>query len=140
MRAQYPGVRVIVLSSTSHGATTLGVLKAGVDGYVLKSDLNTLDLAAILRRVRSGGRYFSPDIEEMLGLAMEAGPEGRVLDRDELDLIRLAAQGHSNKQIGRLLGYSEKTVRNRFTPIFRKLGAGNRVEAIRKAEALNLLG
>ena len=43
-------------------------------------------------------------------------------------------------QIGFLLGYSEKTVRNRFTPIYRKLGAANRVEAIRKAEAYGLLG
>jgi two-component system response regulator DegU len=55
-------------------------------------------------------------------------------------MIELASKGHTNRQIGFLLGYSEKTVRNRFTPIFRKLGAANRVEAIRKAEAYGLLG
>jgi DNA-binding NarL/FixJ family response regulator len=140
IRTQYPGVQVIVMSSASHGARALGVLRAGVDGYVLKSDLGTLDLAAIIRRVRSGGRYFSPEIEELLIVALETGSDGVVLDRDELDLIRLASQGHTNKEIGHMLGYSEKTVRNRLTPIFRKLGAANRVEAIRKAEALGLLG
>jgi DNA-binding NarL/FixJ family response regulator len=139
LKSQHPAIRVIVMSSASHGAPALGVLREGVDGYILKSDLNTLDLAAIIRRVRSGGRYFSPEIEELLAVAQESGPEGLVLDRDELDLIRLASQGHTNKEIGHLLGYSEKTVRNRLTPVFRKLGAANRVEAIRKAEALGLL-
>jgi DNA-binding NarL/FixJ family response regulator len=137
---QHPGVRVIVMSSASHGAKAMGVLRAGIAGYVLKSDLSTLDLAAIIRRVRSGGRYFSPDIEELLAVAEETGQDGPVLDREEIDLVRLAALGHTNREIGHLLGYSEKTVRNRFTPIFRKLGASNRVEAIRKAEALGLLG
>lgn len=140
LKRMHPGVRVVVMSSASHGAKALGVLRAGVAGYVLKSDLNTLDLAAVIRRVGLGGRYFSPEIEELLAVAEETGPDGAVLDRDELDLIRLAALGHTNKEIARLLGYSEKTVRNRLTPIFRKLGASNRVEAIRKAEALGLLG
>jgi DNA-binding NarL/FixJ family response regulator len=128
------------MSSASHGARALGVLRAGVDGYVLKSDLSTLDLAAIIRRIRSGSRYFSPEIEELLAVALETETDGVVLDRDELDLMRLAFQGHTNKEIGHMLGYSEKTVRNRLTPIYRKLGASNRVEAIRKAEALGLLG
>ena len=140
LKSQRPSVRVIVMSSASHGAKALGVLQAGVEGYILKSDLNTLDLASVIRRVRSGGRYYSPEIEELLAVALETGEEGPVLDREELDLIRLAAQGHTNRQIGHLLGYSEKTVRNRLTPVYRKLGAANRVEAIRKAEALGLFG
>src|SRR3990172_3883538 len=128
LRAKHTQMRLIVVSSYAYGETVLGVLSAGVHGYVLKTDLTTLDLPGVIRQVMAGGQYFSPAIEDLQSVLAEIRPGGGLLDREECDLLNLAAQGHTNRQIGHLLGYSEKTVRNRFTPIYRKLGASNRVD------------
>lgn len=139
LRARHPEIRIVVLSSQLHSDTALRVLQTDIQGYVLKSDLMSLDLAAVVRRVASGGRYFSPEIEDMQASLEESGSGLPLLDHEERDLLRLAAEGNTNRQIAYLLGYSEKTVRNRLTPIYRKLGASNRVEALRRARAMGLL-
>ncbi len=139
LRKLFPDVRVIVMSSHTYGETALGVLRSGVHAYVTKNDLLSLDMAEVIRRALSGERVYSPAIIELQAVLMEADPDGSMLDGEEREMLNLAAQGHTNRQIGYLLGYSEKTVRNRFTPIFRKLGAVNRVDAIRKAQKMGIL-
>ncbi len=139
LRGIYPSLRVIVVSSLSFGETALGVLQSGVSGYLVKDDMMTLDLPQVVRRVFAGQPYFSPRIDDLRALLTEKRRDGPLFSREERRMLALAARGHTNRQIGYLLGYSEKTVRNRFTPIFRKLGAANRVEAILKARDLGLL-
>ena len=139
IRAHYPRVRLVVLSSIAYGEAALGVLRTGVDGYILKNDLASQDLPAIVRQVLAGEPYFSPKIHDLLAELSGDPVSPDLLDSQERYMLHLASQGHTNRQIGFLLGFSEKTVRNRFTPIFRKLGAVNRVEAIRRARSMGLL-
>jgi DNA-binding NarL/FixJ family response regulator len=139
IRGLYPQIRIIVLSSMAYGEAALGVLRSGVHGYVLKNDPASQDLPAIVRRVLAGLPYYSPAIEDLLAEISGREAAAALLDAEERYMLHLASQGHTNRQIGFLLGFSEKTVRNRFTPIFRKLGATNRVEAIRRAQAMGLL-
>ena len=139
LREIFPEVRVLVMSSFAYGEAVMGVLRVGVHGYVNKNDLLSLDLSRVIRRVLSGERVYSPAIQEMLAIKEESVSDGDLLEPEEREMLNLAARGHTNRQIGFLMGYSEKTVRNRFTPIFRKLGAANRVDAIRRAQALGLL-
>lgn len=138
VRSQHPALRVVVLSSMAFGEAAVGALRLGVDGYILKDDLASRDLAPILRQVMAGERYFSSRIEDLWAELVEPGADELALAEEDRHLLYLAAQGHTNRQIAFLLGFSEKTVRNRFTPIFRKLGASNRVDAIRRAQALGL--
>jgi len=140
LRMRYPGVVILVLSSLVFGEKTLGVLEAGVHGYLTKSDLVSMDLAKVLRRLLSGDRVFSHAIDDLrLSMLDVRSPARALFCREERQMLHLAAQGHTNKEIAFMLGYSEKTVRNRFTPIFRKLGAANRVDAIRKAQVMGFL-
>lgn len=139
VRQMYPQMRVVVVSSMAYGETALQVLAVGVDGYVLKNDLTTLELTDVLDRVQAGVAYFSPAIEDLLAVLGEGDSGEQLLDSEEREMLKLAARGHTNREIGFFLGFSEKTMRNRFTEIYRKLGATNRVEAIRRARALGLL-
>jgi two-component system response regulator DesR len=135
----FPRLRILVISSLAYGETVMGVLRSDVHGYLTKNDLVTIDLVDVVQRVMSGERVFSPAIAELQVVLFETGPEEDLLNQIERDMLSLAAQGHTNRQIGFLLGYSDKTVRNRFTSIFRKLGASNRVDAIRRAKTIGLL-
>lgn len=139
LRELYPDVKILVMSSFSYGEAVLGVLRVGVHGYLNKNDLLSLDLGRVIRRVLSGEPVYSPAIEGLLASMQDVSPHEEMLEVEERELLSLAAQGRTNREIGLLLGYSEKTVRNRLTPIFRKLGASNRVDAIRRAKSLGLL-
>lgn len=139
VRRVHPRMRVVVISSHSFGDVALRMLEVGVDGYILKNDLATLSLPDVLDRVLAGVPYFSPAIEDLQAALVEPVSDGLLLEPDEREMLALASRGHTNREIGFLLGYSEKTMRNRFTGIYRKLGAANRVDAIRRARALGVL-
>ncbi len=102
-------------------------LKAGVRGFIPK-DASAEELAAAIRKVYVGGRYLDPD---MAVEAMTAG-ENALTDR-ECAVLALAAEGASVAQIAQALHLTEGTVRNYVSNAITKLGAGNRITAIRVA-------
>jgi DNA-binding NarL/FixJ family response regulator len=87
------------------------------------------DYSGVLARIKSAGA-FTTDINV---------PRRTDVSNRELVVLAQVAAGLSNKQIGRLLGISQKTVRNHLSRIFGKLGAGNRTEAVMNAVRLGLL-
>lgn len=141
LRQAYPNVKVLVLTGYEDATWARELIAAGVQGYVLKSDDLSLCLPEGVRRVYTGGRFYSPLATERY---FSAGG-GDLLGDQELVLLNLAAQGLSNARIGQELGLSAKTVRNYFTGVYHKLGidaeAGinPRVAAINKARELGLL-
>jgi DNA-binding NarL/FixJ family response regulator len=141
LRQAHPDVRVLVLTGYEYATWAHELIAAGVEGYVLKSDDLSLCLPEGVRRVHAGGRFYSPAATEKYF----ARAEDSLLTEQELALLNLAAQGCSNERIGKTLGLSEKTVRNYFPVIYRKLGidvgkgANPRVTAINKARELGLL-
>jgi two-component system, NarL family, response regulator DesR len=123
-----PGHAVLMLTSFGRPGYLRRALAAGVRGFVPK-DASSAELAAAIRKVHSGGRYLDP---EMAASAMMAG-ESPLTDR-ERDALALAARGAPVAEIALSLHLTEGTVRNYLSSAITKLGAGNRITAIRVAQ------
>jgi DNA-binding NarL/FixJ family response regulator len=147
VRAEWPQMPVIMLSSFDNGEFVKDALSAGAAGYLLK-DTTPEDLAEALVVALSGaGNVLSPravrnlfevsnqpDTAEKSDVAMrEAG-----LTRRESDVIQLLAEGCSNREISRQLFLSEKTVKAHLAAVFRKLGVTNRTQAAMVAVGMGM--
>ncbi|GLX00066.1 response regulator transcription factor [Microtetraspora sp. NBRC 16547] len=123
-----PGRAMLILTSFGRPGYLRRALAAGVRGFVPK-DASAEELAGAIRKVHAGGRYLDP---EMAAAAMTAG-ESPLTER-ERDALALAAKGASVAQIAASLRLTEGTVRNYLSNAISKLGAGNRITAIRAAQ------
>ena len=141
LRQTHPNVQILVLTGYDDATWVRELIAAGVRGYVLKSDDLSLYLPEGIRKVHSGSRFYSPAVTDKYFAHENAIP----LSAQELALLKLAAKGFSNAQIGQELGLAEKTVRNYFSNIYSKLGfqvnksVNPRVTAINKARESGLL-
>ena len=120
-------VRVLALSAYDDDRYVRGMLEAGAVGYLLKEEATGVVVAAVRGAVRGEG-YFSPPVAaKMTAWARGEGPDG--LTEREVEVLRLVAEGKTNRQIGVALGISEKTVEKHLRGLFAKLGVASRVEA-----------
>jgi len=127
--AAYPGVKIVILSSFSEHQRVLAALDAGAEGYVLKHADPEQILAAI-DAVHRGGAPIDPQVARVLLDVKRNAPTARgvLTDREE-EVLRLVQSGLANKQIGRQLGISERTVKAHLTKIFQTLGVADRTQA-----------
>ncbi|QFZ21152.1 response regulator transcription factor [Saccharothrix syringae] len=133
IRLTMPGVRTLMLTTLARPGTLRRALAAGVDGFILK-DAPPEELAAAIRDVAAGRRF----VDSQLVLA--AWDRGKCpLTERELEVLRLAADGTDVGDIALALSLSVGTVRNYLTAIVAKLGARNRVDAVRIADAAGWL-
>lgn len=130
-----PDVRVVVLTASEEKDYVLGALRAGAQGYLLK-DTDWRDLAAAIRIAHRGGAILSPTVtEHLLHALRHAGPPTTPsaapdsLTEGEHAVLLLVARGYENEAIAEQLSLSPKTVGNRLTEIYRKLGVANRTQA-----------
>ena len=123
-----PGRAVVMLTSFGRPGYLRRALAAGVRGFIPK-DASVDELATAIRKVHSGGRYLDA---EMAASAMMAG-ESPLTER-ERDALSLAAQGAQVAEIAASLHLTEGTVRNYLSSAITKLGATNRINAIRAAQ------
>ncbi len=135
-KAAFPRKKVLVVSAFTDGAYTRGVVDAGIDGYIVKDDRLSLKLVQTARRVLAGEKVFSEEISDYIH---STSFDQNQLSKQEASVLGLAASGKTNREIAASLSLSERTVRNHFTRILRKLGARNRVEAINKGRDRNLI-
>lgn len=119
--------RVLIVTTFGRAGYLRRAMDAGVRGYLLK-DTPTDALAAAIRKVAAGGRAIAPELAEV---AWDA-PANPLTDR-ERDVLRLADEGRSNKEIARQLDLSPGTVRNYLSEASAKLFAASRIEAGRIA-------
>ncbi len=119
--------RVLIVTTFGRAGYLRRAMDAGVRGYLLK-DTPVDALAAAIRKVAAGGRAIAPELAE---LAWDA-PANPLTDR-ERDVLRLADEGRSNKEIARQLDLSPGTVRNYLSEASAKLFAASRIEAGRIA-------
>ncbi|MFB3737371.1 MAG: response regulator [Candidatus Velamenicoccus archaeovorus] len=146
LRALRPAPRVLILTGRSDGATVLEAMRAGVQGFMLKTTAAE-EVASAILAVARGDRVFSPEHERLavaeLGrLAREARtpPQDTVgLTERELTILRLLAEGLTLRQAGKRLGISARTVESHVAKVYRKLGVKTRVQAMGKAAALGLI-
>jgi len=127
IRAQYPGVGVVVLSQHSDAAYAEQLLKNGTDGlgYLLKSRVGELDqLLHALREVAAGRSVVDAGVVERLidYRSRQARSPVRLLTAREIEVIRSMAEGRSNASIAEGLHLSESSVEKYVNSIFSKLG------------------
>ena len=126
--AEQPHVRVVVLTSFSDHERVGDALAAGAVGYLLK-DCEPTDLLGAIRSAAAGHVPLDPRVAKILLPAAEnTRPEDSMSPR-EVEVLRLVAQGLANKQIGRRLGISERTVKAHLGRVFRQLGVSDRTSA-----------
>jgi DNA-binding NarL/FixJ family response regulator len=124
-----PDVKIVILSSFSDQQRVIAALDAGADGYVLKHADPEQILAAI-EAVHRGGAPIDPQVARVLldSKRMGSAPRGVLTEREE-EVLRLVQAGLANKQIARLLGITERTVKSHLTKVFSTLGVSDRTQA-----------
>jgi DNA-binding NarL/FixJ family response regulator len=125
---------IIVLTSYGDKAYVRQALEAGADGYLLKST-PAAELITAIRSASKGRRQLSPELldgilEDFGGLAREKTVRDADLSADDRAILRLAAEGSTNREIGISMNRSEIAIKKRLQGIFVKLGAVDRAHAV----------
>ena len=138
IRADHPGTQVVVLTTYSDDESILGALQAGALGYLTK-DATRAEIGRAVLAAAAGQAVLDPAVQQrLLSAAVRAPASQPDHDPDELtpresDVLRLIAQGKSNREIARALYVSEATVKTHVNRIFAKTGSRDRTQAIRYA-------
>jgi NarL family two-component system response regulator LiaR len=128
-----PSTRVIVLTSFADDEKVFPAIRAGATGYLLK-DVSPGDLANAIRAVHAGETHLHPDItkklvDQLASPRSDPRPTPDELTPRELEVLRLIAQGKSNREIARALAISDKTVKTHVSNILSKLHLADRTQA-----------
>jgi DNA-binding NarL/FixJ family response regulator len=156
--ADYPGTRVVVLTTYADDASIIGALRAGALGYLTK-DATRAEIGRAIQAAAAGQAVLDPSVQQRLLNAAVRAPEAAAaagsphatgpagartgagpapddpsdLTPREADVLRLIADGQSNREIARTLFVSEATVKTHVNRIFAKTGSRDRAQAIRYA-------
>ena len=134
---RYPESRVLVLTIHDEPAIASRALDMGAAGYVLK-DAGEEELIAAIRIVASGGEYFASLVMRQL-IGDRSTRESSQLSVREKEVLRLLAEGCSNREIAETLFLSPETVKTYVGRIFQKLEASDRAQAVTKGFRLGLI-
>lgn len=128
--------KIIILSAYSSKNYIIDSIKIGARAYMTK-DNDATSLINVIRSVYSGSTYLQPSLGRILRqyrneeeVDDEAINKIESLSKREYEVLKLIAQGYNNKEIGKELFISEKTVKNHITSIFKKLDVEDRVQAV----------
>jgi DNA-binding NarL/FixJ family response regulator len=147
LRERWPEARIIILTTFDDDEYVFEGLRAGARGYLLK-DVSGHDLAEAVRTVAAGGALIEPSVARRVvaefarmappARASDAGLPEPLSDR-EREILKLLAQGLSNREIADRLSLAQGTVKNYVTTILQKLGARDRTQAALRARELGLI-
>ena len=147
LRVEQPGVRVLALTTFDDDEDVFAALRAGALGYLLKDVSSDRLVEAVLSAAR-GESVLQPSVAAKVVARfaqLDDAPRPRSqplvvpLSERELDVLRLLADGCSNREIAATLFLAEGTVKNHVTNVLGKLGARDRTQAALRARALDLL-
>jgi DNA-binding NarL/FixJ family response regulator len=145
--AEHPETRVVVLTTYADDESIIGALRAGALGYLTK-DATRAEIGRAVQAAAAGQAVLDPAVQRRLldaavrapeavpaaaAPGADAGTESGELTPREADVLRLIAQGQSNREIARTLFVSEATVKTHVNRIFAKTGSRDRAQAIRYA-------
>jgi DNA-binding NarL/FixJ family response regulator len=140
-----PRTRVLMLSMFDDEASVMAAVRAGARGFVLKKACST-ELVDAMRTVVRGGTYFGAQVSDRLLSGMQLGklrtharPGHDALSPREQQVLRLTAEGKSNKEVATLLHLEVHTVRSYRKTMMAKLGASNVAQLIQVASAAGLI-
>ncbi len=146
LRGRWPEARVVILTTFDDDEYVFEGLRAGALGYLLK-DVSGSELAQAVRTVAGGGALIQPSVaRKVVAEFARLAPPARVADTGlaeplserEVEILRLLAQGLTNRQIADRLSLAEGTVKNYVTIILDKLGVHDRTQAAIRARELGI--
>lgn len=136
IKADHPQVSVLILTVHDDEQFIFAVLEAGAAGYLLK-DVEGHQLVQAVEAIHAGESVLHPTVTHKVLARLSTGDHGprrpdggEPLTDREHEVLRLAASGMANKQIGTALDVSVRTVQAHLSHVFRKLHVGSRTEAI----------
>ena len=142
IRKELPATKIIVLSAYDDDPFIMAALDAGANGYVLKNT-SPAKLIQAVETVIEGGSALDPAITtKVMGLLLSKQQGGGIsaeLSDREIGVLKLTAQGLTNRQIGQELDISNRTVQGHLRKIFSKLDVNSRTEAVTKAISLGIM-
>nr|CAA6828751.1 MAG: Nitrate/nitrite response regulator protein [uncultured Thiotrichaceae bacterium] len=138
LRKNHPGLKVVMLTTSTNDNDLLEALRAGARGYLLK-DIEPDDLVMAIREIIGGKTIVAPELSSVLARFIQ-GEDGELqedksanpfsaLTPREYEILTLLAEGQSNKVIARNLGISDGTVKLHVKAILRKLNVSSRITA-----------
>jgi DNA-binding NarL/FixJ family response regulator len=139
-RAQFPVAKVAVISAYFDARTVEAAITAGAHGFIPKISTRTMMISA-LKLILAGELYVPPGMRESNAPDLPPikdtqpaadSPLGKLTPR-EADSLRLLIDGKTNKEIARELGLNEITIKGHLRNTYKKIGAGNRADAVRIA-------
>lgn len=135
-------VKVAMLTVHNEIEYLVSLVDIGVEGYILK-DSSSAELVRAIKHIYQGETYIQPDLIPALNSRLIHRDEDKekieALTKRELEVLKLVAKGHFNKEIAIQLDISERTVKNHISSIFRKIDVSDRTQAAVFAIKNNLI-
>src|SRR6266581_3900139 len=128
IRRELPDTEVVALTSVLEDASVVGAVRAGAIGYLLK-DTQAEALCQAIKAAAAGQVQLTPKAAARLMQAVSTLESREALTERESDVLRLLAQGQSNKQIAHSLHNTEQTIKTHVSKILSKLGVQSRTQA-----------
>jgi len=148
LRAEHPGIGIIALTTFDDDEDVFAAVRAGAVGYLLKDVSSDRLVEAVLAAAR-GESVLQPSVAAKLVARLAQLPDDKPVPRPrplvvplserELDVLKLVADGRTNREIAATLFLAEGTVKNHVTNVLGKLNARDRTQAALRARDLGLL-
>jgi NarL family two-component system response regulator LiaR len=138
IRREQPDTEVIALTSVLEDSSVIGAVRAGAIGYLLK-DTESEELRRAIKAAADGQVQLSPKAAARLMREVRAPESPETLTDRETEVLRLLAQGRSNKEIAAELSIGEKTVKTHVSNILSKLNVPSRTQAALYAVRIGLV-
>ena len=128
LKEELPACRVLILTAYGDPGTVRGMLRAGADGYFLK-DEDPSEIPSAIRALMQGESWFSSGVsKELVSYTKRNNLAGKDLTSREQEILRLIADGSTNKEIALLIQTTERTVEFHVSHILQKVGVRSRLE------------
>lgn len=125
IRQEFPGARILVLSTYKTDVQAIRALRAGARGYILKDAVPT-ELTGAIRAVHAGRRHITQEVAAAIAIHLA---EDTLTER-EIAVLKIVAQGNSNGEVARKLSVSVETIKQHMKNIAAKLGTSDRAHAV----------
>ncbi|MGH3086950.1 MAG: response regulator [Rubrobacteraceae bacterium] len=129
IKAEFPEVEVIALTSVLEDASVSGAVKAGAMGYLLKNNTEAAELCQAIKAAANGQVQLAPEAAARLMREVRSPEKPEALTERETEVLKLIARGKANKQISTELFIADKTVKTHVSAILMKLGVSSRTQA-----------